>query len=274
MGRARLINRRRQGDLGEASAIEWLTSKGALVFFPLGHSPDVDLIAELDGRLLRVQVKTTTYQTRTSKTRVRWNALIATNGGNQSWSGLTKLFDPNAVDYLFVLVGDGRRWFIPAGAVEATRCLSLGGVKYSECEIEPGKPILDAVYGASPDGSTLDDRQQGELRRWRTERACKVRGLSLSGFESHLPHQAASSAKDERKLGRAGQAIVRGKRQMTIPARPYNEAGLEAGDRVRFRADGPGRIVLERIEPDSNTLAGDDGAHRADGNGAGPTLFG
>jgi len=49
-------------------------------------------------------------------------------------------------------------------------------------------------------------------------------------------------------LGRSGQAIVRGKRQMTIPAKPYAEAGLDAGDRIRFRADGSGRIILERIE--------------------------
>jgi hypothetical protein len=33
---------------------------------------------------------------------------------------------------------------------------------------------------------------------------------------------------------------------------------LEVGDRVRFRADGPGRIVLERIDPTSNTLGADD----------------
>ena len=53
----------------------------------------------------------------------------------------------------------------------------------------------------------------------------------------------------ERKLGRAGQAIVRGKRLMTIPARPYAEAGLEVGDRMRFHADGRGRVIMERIEP-------------------------
>lgn len=58
--RERSINRRVQGDLGEASAIEWLTSKGALVWLPVGHSPDVDLMADLDQRLLRVQVKTST----------------------------------------------------------------------------------------------------------------------------------------------------------------------------------------------------------------------
>ena len=59
--RERLINRRQQGDLGEASAIEWLTRQGAIVCVPLGHSPDIDLIADYDGRLVRVQVKTTTF---------------------------------------------------------------------------------------------------------------------------------------------------------------------------------------------------------------------
>src|SRR5688572_27954782 len=48
----RLINRRQQGDLGEASAIDWLTRGGAGVWAPLGHSPDADLLAEVGGRHL------------------------------------------------------------------------------------------------------------------------------------------------------------------------------------------------------------------------------
>jgi hypothetical protein len=36
---------------------------------------------------------------------------------------------------------------------------------------------------------------------------------------------------------------------MTLPHRPFAESGLEIGDRIRFRADGPGRIVMERIDP-------------------------
>ncbi len=119
---------------------------------------------------------------------------------------------------------------------------------------------MEAVYGAA---SRLDAPEQGERRSGRAGPACKVGGLSLSGFESHLPHQAIPVAKGERALGRAGQAIVRSKRQMTIPARPYAEAGLDTGDRIRFRADGPGRIVLERIEPPSHTLAA---SGRADGD--------
>ena len=52
----RLINRRQQGDLGEASAIDWLTRVGATVSVQLGHSPDYDLIAarSIDDALDRV----------------------------------------------------------------------------------------------------------------------------------------------------------------------------------------------------------------------------
>lgn len=83
----RAINRRQQGDLGEASAIEWLMSVGA------------------------------------------------------------KRFDPEAIDFLFALVGDGRRWFIPSAAIEAETAVTLGGTKYSEFEIPPAAAIAPHVYG-------------------------------------------------------------------------------------------------------------------------------
>ena len=86
----RLINRRQQGDLGEASAIEWLTRHGATVCAPLGHSPDYDLIAEIEGRLLRIQVKTSALVVTTPNADRRHEVHIATNGGNQSWSGVAK----------------------------------------------------------------------------------------------------------------------------------------------------------------------------------------
>jgi len=44
------------------------------------------------------------------------------------------------------------------------------------------------------------------------------------------------------------QIVLRPKRQATIPRRPCERAGLRAGDRLRVRADGPGRVLLERIE--------------------------
>jgi hypothetical protein len=52
-----------------------------------------------------------------------------------------KYLDPSRYDYLFVLVGDGRRWFIPAQAVGGTSGIRLGGPKYYEYEIEAGEPL-------------------------------------------------------------------------------------------------------------------------------------
>jgi hypothetical protein len=67
--------------------------------------------------------------------------MICTRGGNQTWNGLVKRFSATRCDYLFVLVADGRRWFIPAGAVEGGSGLLLGGPKYVEFEVDAGRPL-------------------------------------------------------------------------------------------------------------------------------------
>ncbi|HEY4427152.1 MAG TPA: group I intron-associated PD-(D/E)XK endonuclease [Solirubrobacteraceae bacterium] len=127
---------RKQGDLGELSAMAWLASQGYALYLPLGHSPNVDLIAEGGDTLLRVQVKTSTQYADE-----RWRVMVCTRGGNQSWSGLVKRFSAARCDRLFVLVADGRRWFIPGDAVEGGTAVVLGGPKYSEFEVEPGLPL-------------------------------------------------------------------------------------------------------------------------------------
>ena len=103
-----------QGDCGEFSAIGWFLSRGAKVFLPFEHSPDVDLVADLGDRLLRVQVKTSTVLPQQPLRRSRSPRAAATRAGAASSSK----FSPTQCDYLFVHVGDGRRWFIPSEAVE------------------------------------------------------------------------------------------------------------------------------------------------------------
>jgi hypothetical protein len=160
-----------------------------------------------------------------------------------------------------VLVGDGRRWFIPASAVEGTSTLSLGERKYSEFEIEPRAPILPLVYGAwddcEPAASRIEAPAPGERRRGRVGLDCKSSASLLSGFESLLPHAPPPGAnlKGERALGRSGQAIIREKRQMTLPAKPFSETGLRIADRLRFRAGGTGSVVIERIDDARPELA-------------------
>ena len=248
--RDRRINRRQQGDLGEASAIEWLTSVGALVLLPVGHSPHYDLVAEANGRLLRVQVKTSTALRVTSRGEQRFSISLVTCGGNQSWNGVAKGIDADRVDYLFALTGDGRRWFIPTAMLEAHGTIALGGPKYSEFEIDPGRPISRLVYGTEPPLESSDDR--GEYPSG--QRMAAVNRPALPSQVRLLPppfrpRPGFAPSKYDRKSGRRGQAVLNQKRRVTLPREACVEAGLQDGDRVRVRSNGDGRLVLERIEP-------------------------
>ena len=140
------MNPRQQGDLGEYSAIEWLASRGYPVFVPIGHSPDVDLVALMDRRAVRVQVKTCRRRVPVN----RWDVMLCTRGGNQSWNGLSKRFSSDRCDYLFVLVGDGRRWFIPADVVGGGAGIALGGLNYAGYEVDRGRPFV--TLAAAPAG--------------------------------------------------------------------------------------------------------------------------
>ena len=73
---------RKQGDLGELSAINWLMEQNYDVYLPLGHSPDYDIVADDGETLLRVQVKTSTQHRNR-----RWCVALCTRGGNRSWNG-------------------------------------------------------------------------------------------------------------------------------------------------------------------------------------------
>jgi hypothetical protein len=66
---------------------------------------------------------------------------------------LVKRLDPTRFDYLFVLVADGRQWFIPAPRIEGATAIHVGGPKYSEFEVARGDPIPDNL--GPPDASTI-----------------------------------------------------------------------------------------------------------------------
>lgn len=118
--------------------MDWFIRAGYSVFLPWGHSPDIDLVADDGGRLLRVQVKTSTHLQREGV----YGVTVRTSGGNQSWNGLVKKLDPSRIDFLFVLVADGRRWLIPAAALKRCTSLTLVASKYAEYEVEPWPALL------------------------------------------------------------------------------------------------------------------------------------
>ena len=53
----------------------------------------------------------------------------------------------------------GRRWFIPASAIEGGSSIHLGGPKYSELEIEPGGSLTELIYGEATTPSRLIERR-------------------------------------------------------------------------------------------------------------------
>lgn len=110
--------------------------QGWRVALPIGNCSDYDVVADIEGRLVAVQVKTTRFFRNG-----RWGVAICTRGGNQSWNGLVKRFSPERCDYLYVHTATGRRWFIPADAVEGGTAVNLGGPKYEAYEVEPGVPL-------------------------------------------------------------------------------------------------------------------------------------
>jgi hypothetical protein len=241
----RRINRRQQGDLGEASALEWLTAQGATVFLPFGHSPDIDLIAQFGGSLTRVQVKTSVCRVTTPSGLGRWSVLISTRGGNRSWSGTAKLLDPELIDFVFALVGDGRRWFIPVDEIEARSCVQLGGPKYSEFEIGSAPDLENTVYGTVPAAPTITAALGGVSKR-STDGDCKSSGSAFAGSN---PASPIPSAAERSERTPTGQTRVSGNRQIVIPKRAFEEAELQRGDRLKAVARRPGEVTFQRIGP-------------------------
>jgi hypothetical protein len=225
---------RRQGDLGEAAAINWLTSIGAVVSFPLFHSPDYDLVAQLGRLLLRVQVKTSRYAVDPTG---HFAIQLATAGGNQSWNGTVKTFDPDTVDYLFVLVGDGRMWFIPSREVEGRRGIHLGGPKYSEFEVE----LQLALEGADRRPGLESDAEPGEYPSG--QRGGAVNAMALPSQVRILPPPF-----DPGKPPAVGRTRMSTNHQVTVPLAVAAAASIEPGDRFRVESEGTGRFVMTRIE--------------------------
>jgi bifunctional DNA-binding transcriptional regulator/antitoxin component of YhaV-PrlF toxin-antitoxin module len=54
----------------------------------------------------------------------------------------------------------------------------------------------------------------------------------------------------------AGRSRISSKHQITIPMAAFAEAGLREGDVVQISAEGPGRVVIARMDDMVDDLAG------------------
>ena len=233
----RQANPRKQGDIGEAIAAAWLAQAGFDLFMPFGTNPNTDLVAEYDGRLFRIQVKTCTCWERQ-----RWSVALCTRGGNQSWNGIVKYFSPSRCDFVFVLTGDMRRWFIPAAAIDATTAIQLGGPKYAEYEVTGMTTVPETPHLPGFDGSLRSaslPRGSAEVG----ESGRPVKPLAMPEWV-RIPPPPSEPGKTQPYC----RTTVSPGHQITIPSTPFREAELEAGDKLIVEADGPGRVVARRIE--------------------------
>lgn len=233
----RQTNPRRQGDIGETYAAFWLAQAGFDLFTPFGTNPNTDLVAEYQSRLFRIQVKTCTCWERE-----RWCVALCTRGGNQSWNGIVKYFSAERCDYVFVLTGDMRHWFIPAAAIDATTSIQLGGPKYSEYEVTGKNTVPEALQLPGIDGSlrsaslTRGSAEVGESGR-------PVKPLAMPEWVRIPP--PPSQPETTRPYCRTR---VSPGHQITIPTTPFREAELAAGDRLVLEAAGPGVVIARRVE--------------------------
>jgi bifunctional DNA-binding transcriptional regulator/antitoxin component of YhaV-PrlF toxin-antitoxin module len=228
---------RQQGDIGEAAAIQWLTSIGAIVAFPLFHSPDYDLVADFGAQLLRVQVKTSSHM---HSSNGHYAVQLATSGGNQSWTGLVREFDPGRSDFLFVLVADGRCWFIPSSEVEGRRSLQVGGMKYSEFEVRASNLTLTEAGNSALESAP----EPGEYPSG--QRGCTVNAMALPSQVRILPPPSDSA--DSPDPPAVGRTRMSANHQVTVPLAVAAASSLEPGDRFRVESDGRGRVVMTRVE--------------------------
>lgn len=122
-------NSKKQGDVGLAAAIYHFASQGYTVALPLTDSQDYDLIVDDGDRLWRVQARTSTVTAPSGKAVVELRVL----GGNQSFHTI-KHFNSGAVDMVFAVLGDGRRYAIPASRISVKTRLTIDG-RYEDCRV-------------------------------------------------------------------------------------------------------------------------------------------
>jgi hypothetical protein len=134
------LNRMQQGDLGEARAQYELCRLGYYVSRPVHVHLPYDFIAEKDGILYRVQVKTSGMVQRESTQ--TYSVGITTTGGNRLIN-TRKRFDPDRVELLFIMAADDRCWLIPVSEISSRTNITVGTERYAKYQISG--PVVQRV---------------------------------------------------------------------------------------------------------------------------------
>lgn len=118
-----------QGNVGLGKAIEYFTSKMIPVSIPLNDTQKYDLVADFNGGLKKISVKTSNNLTENKTYCVNLR-----NCGGSSGKCKNRPFENNSCDYLFVLTGDDKTYLIPSKEILGTNSINVGK-KYTEYEV-------------------------------------------------------------------------------------------------------------------------------------------
>jgi len=115
--------------MGLGKAIEYFTSQGISLAIPLNDSQKYDLIADFNGKLQRISVKTSrSLQSENSYT------VMLRNCGGSSGKNITRNFDNTSCDYVFIYVANEDLYLIPSKDITASSSICVGN-KYTEYKV-------------------------------------------------------------------------------------------------------------------------------------------
>ena len=120
-----------QGNLGLGKAIEYFTSHNIVVALPLNDTQPYDLIADFNGKLQRISVKTSRYKS----SETSYSVQLRNTGGNRTGNVRQVNFDNNTCDYLFIYTADEMMYLIPTSQITAVNSICVGN-KYQEYRVK------------------------------------------------------------------------------------------------------------------------------------------
>lgn len=129
-----------QGNIGLGKAIEYFTSNQIPVAIPLNDTQSYDIIVDFNGKLQRVQVKTTCYSKQDSK---YYSVGLKNSGGNRTGKARYVPFDNNSCDYLFVYTADNKCYLIPSDIIKVKTELTIDE-RFIEYEVN-SKTLCDFI---------------------------------------------------------------------------------------------------------------------------------
>ena len=119
-----------QGNLGLGKAIAYFTSHQIPIAIPLNDTQKYDLIADFNGKLQRVSVKTSKY----TETDGASYQVQLKNSGGAGGKSIIRTFDNTSCDYVFVYTANEKIYLIPSEVITSVSSITVGN-KYQEYQV-------------------------------------------------------------------------------------------------------------------------------------------